>query len=237
MPILSSQVNPIGQTGQIPKFIFIQTNNTIGQVQVPGYLNTLIEQGFSLAEIDMALVSTKLSPYAKNSSTTLYQVVKTGNDIWSLELYAGPQGEVGPAGPAGPTGSTGVTGPSGPSGPTGATGPTGPATSFTWVDVITPTQLISPSTAYVVSYSGIVTFTLPLNPIFSETFRIVGNGGIGWIIVQNINQNMYIGNTTTTTGIGGNISSTGSYDCIEFGCTIADTTFVCLSSDGIFNVS
>ncbi|MBT5261874.1 MAG: hypothetical protein HOL84_13575, partial [Nitrospina sp.] len=43
----------------------------------------------------------------------------------TIELTPGPQGDTGPQGPAGPTGATGATGATGPTGPQGDTGTTG----------------------------------------------------------------------------------------------------------------
>ena len=44
MPILNIDVNAIGQSGLAPKFIFIETNDTVAEVTTTGYLNGMVSQ-------------------------------------------------------------------------------------------------------------------------------------------------------------------------------------------------
>jgi hypothetical protein len=86
MAILNIQVSSIGQSGQSPSFIYIQTNNTVDEVQDPDFLRGVISEGIPISDTQMALVSTKLTPSAKASQVGLYSI--TGG---ALELIAGGQ--------------------------------------------------------------------------------------------------------------------------------------------------
>lgn len=88
MAILNIDVNAIGQSGVAPKFIFIETNDTLATVTTTGYLNGIVSQNIPLAETDMALVSTKVTPNSKSSQVALFDVAKSG-DNWSLVASSG----------------------------------------------------------------------------------------------------------------------------------------------------
>jgi hypothetical protein len=78
MPILNIQVGNIGMSGIVPQFIYIETSDTSGQVQVAGYLNGYANQELPLSQQSMALVSITNSPYCK-----IYNVSYDGTN-WSL---------------------------------------------------------------------------------------------------------------------------------------------------------
>lgn len=78
MTILSSQINDnIGQGGQIPQFIYLQTDNTVAEVSTAGYLSGIMSQGYIISDLQMAVISTKTSPGARVSSTNLYTIAVT----------------------------------------------------------------------------------------------------------------------------------------------------------------
>ena len=83
MGIISVQASTTGQAGQLPKFVYIGTDDTVATVTTTGYLNKLIAQNILLSEYDMALVSTKTSPNSTSVQVNLYDVTKSG-DNWSL---------------------------------------------------------------------------------------------------------------------------------------------------------
>jgi len=80
MPIISSNFNDIGSTGQIPNIIRIETNDSLATVQTVGYLNVLEKQGLPLAETSAALVGIGSGA---NKSTVWMALSKSGED-WSL---------------------------------------------------------------------------------------------------------------------------------------------------------
>ncbi len=64
MPIISFNTEIIGQVGQVPKIIYVQTNDTLSTVtNTVGYLNEIIAQGGVLSTTDFAVISTKDSPF------------------------------------------------------------------------------------------------------------------------------------------------------------------------------
>lgn len=83
MSILDFRVENVGEAGQTPKFIYLNTNDTIATVTATGYLNKLVAQNIPISELDMALVATKTSPGATSSQLSLFDVSKSG-DNWSL---------------------------------------------------------------------------------------------------------------------------------------------------------
>lgn len=83
MAILNVQTQNVGQAGTYPNFVYIETNNTTAQVESAGFLNGIVSEGVALNDKQMALVSTKLSPSAKESQTNLYQIQYSGGD-WTL---------------------------------------------------------------------------------------------------------------------------------------------------------
>lgn len=87
--ILNTYFNNIGEAGQAPQFIYIDTNNTIPQLALTGYLNDLVSQGIPLSDKMMALVSSKTSPSDKHSQTALYGI-SFSNGNWSLIPNSSP---------------------------------------------------------------------------------------------------------------------------------------------------
>lgn len=70
-----------------------------------------------------------------------------------------------------------------------------------------------------------VIYTIPSFCAAGNMFRISGLGSQGWRINQNAGQTIRVGNSVTTSGVGGYISSTNQYDSIELVCIVADTQF------------
>ncbi len=86
MTILSVNINEAGQAGVSPRLIRLETNNTMGEVQVAGYLDPIVKEGITLTEYDLAFVSTKVSPSSKEITVGIYNVSFSGGK-WSLVLY------------------------------------------------------------------------------------------------------------------------------------------------------
>jgi hypothetical protein len=87
MTILGFQTENIGQAGQSPSFIYINTNDDIDTVSTNGYLNGIVAQGNQLSEYNMALVATKTNPGSKSTGLDLFNVVFSGGD-WTLTQIA-----------------------------------------------------------------------------------------------------------------------------------------------------
>jgi hypothetical protein len=102
---------------------------------------------------------------------------------------------------------------------------------ITWTNQTTTTRAFGSTglNGYIANNASLVTFTLPtINPSGAGVrYSICGFGAGGWTIAQNAGQSIQIGNTTTTVGVGGSISSTNRYDQIE----------IIVSASGVFTVT
>ena len=94
-----------------------------------------------------------------------------------------------------------------------------------WVDVTGTTQAMVSNTSYVPDNSGLVTLTLPTSSSFGDVIDIVGKGSGGWTIAQGAGQKVIVGSSSTTTGVGGSVSSSNANDSLSIVCTIANTTW------------
>lgn len=105
-----------------------------------------------------------------------------------------------------------------------------------WVDVTGTSQTIAVNTNYTANNAALVTFTLPTTAAYGSTFRVAWKGAGGWAIAQNASQSIIFGIDTTTVGTGGSLASTAQGDAVEILCTVANTTFEVLSSQGNLTV-
>lgn len=96
---------------------------------------------------------------------------------------------------------------------------------FSWTEVTGTSQAIAVNNGYIANNAALITFTLPVTAAIGDTFQIVGKGAGGWTIAQNASQLIHIGNLVSTTGVGGTMSSTNRYDCVEIVCITANTEF------------
>lgn len=90
------------------------------------------------------------------------------------------------------------------------------------VVVTIPSQAMLIETIYITNYSGLVTFTLPRTSSIGDRIAINGYSSSGWLLNQNLLQQIAISPATTTIGIGGSIASTNGYDCINLICVVAN---------------
>ena len=89
MPILSSKIDSMGQAGSVPKIIYLATNDTLAEVTVTGYLNGFVQQNNLVSESDIALITTKTSPYVDSTQVSWLEVARSGRN-WSLVSIAAP---------------------------------------------------------------------------------------------------------------------------------------------------
>ena len=81
MTILSQSFENIGQSGQVPQFFYLATDNTVDEVTEDDFLDNFIKQGFPISQYNLAVVSTKTSPNSLDTSVDLYNVQKSGNKL------------------------------------------------------------------------------------------------------------------------------------------------------------
>jgi hypothetical protein len=94
-----------------------------------------------------------------------------------------------------------------------------------WTDVSGTTQAMLPDNGYATDNSGLVTCTLPVTAAFGSSISIIGKGSGGWSIAQNAGQSIQVGNTASTIGAGGSVSSTNQFDSLNLICTVANTVW------------
>lgn len=107
---------------------------------------------------------------------------------------------------------------------------------FKWNTIAGTSQSITAENGYINSNVGLTTLTLPLTGSVGYTFKIAGYGAGGWRIAQNAGQNIYLGSSTTSVGVGGSLSSTNAHDSIEVMCVIANTEWQALDFIGNITV-
>lgn len=95
----------------------------------------------------------------------------------------------------------------------------------TWTDVTATSQNMSADNGYTSNNASLVTLTLPITAVYGTFIDIIGKGAGGWKIAQNAGQNIQIGTSSTTVGVGGSVSSTNRFDSIRLICTTANTTW------------
>jgi hypothetical protein len=106
------------------------------------------------------------------------------------------------------------------------------AGSFTWIAQATASVTMAVNTGYYITDASAVTLTLPATAAAGSIFEVAGYGAAGWTIGQASGQTIYFGNVHTTAGTGGSLASSNQYDCVRLLCTVANVSFVVLSSVG-----
>lgn len=105
-----------------------------------------------------------------------------------------------------------------------------------WNVVTSNTQAMAVKNGYISNFAGLITYTLPATAVVGDMMRItLINGAGSWTITQNAGQSIEIGSSSTTVTTG-SLSSTAQGDSVELLCTVANTTFIVLSSMGNLTV-
>lgn len=101
-----------------------------------------------------------------------------------------------------------------------------PAGGVTWSVITAATKTMVVNEAYFANHATSVAFTLPATAAVGDTMQVVAMHASGtWSIAQNAGQTMYVGNTATTTGVGGSLTSISSGDWVEIVCRVANNDF------------
>jgi len=103
---------------------------------------------------------------------------------------------------------------------------------ITWNEVTWTTQTITVNNWYITNNASLITLTLPTTAAVWDWFRIGWKWVGGWLIAQNALQSMKLWTSSTTIWTSWNLASTNTFDSVDIVCTVADTTFVVLSSVG-----
>ncbi len=106
-----------------------------------------------------------------------------------------------------------------------------------WVDQVTGSVTMAINTGYTSDDgASLVTFTLPATSGIGDFVEINGKGSGLYTIAQATGQQIHFGNIASTSGAGGTVSSTLTFDCIRLRCVTANTIWVVVSSVGNFTI-
>lgn len=109
---------------------------------------------------------------------------------------------------------------------------------LTWT-VITIDQSAVAANGYICNKGSALVLTLPASGAIGDIIRVTGiNTALGWSIAQNANQQVFIGTSSTSVGVGGSISSINIRDSVELVCVVAgaSTVWSVISSIGNFTI-
>ena len=95
-------------------------------------------------------------------------------------------------------------------------------TTFSWSVVTTSPIMMASNIGYITNSSGMISLVLPTSSNVGDEISIVGQGSGGWRIIQGNTQSINIGNTQTTPGSSGSVSSTNQYDGLTLVCITAN---------------
>jgi len=105
-----------------------------------------------------------------------------------------------------------------------------------WEVITDATKTIVVNEGYFANRGAGVTFTLPAVSALGDVFYLSAINAGGWILAQNAGQDVRMGNQITTTGAGGSLASTAIGDSLFCVCSVANTSFVVISSMGNITV-
>jgi hypothetical protein len=107
---------------------------------------------------------------------------------------------------------------------------------FLWNEITGTSANMAVNNGYIANNGGLVTLTLPATAALGSIIRVAGKGAGGWLIAQNGGQTIHFGALSSTTGVGGSLASTATFDAVELLCITANTDFEVLSSVGNITV-
>jgi hypothetical protein len=119
------------------------------------------------------------------------------------------------------TGSSGITVTNG----AGSITLSGTASSIGW-NVVTTNQSMTPESGYVANSGSNLTFTLPTTAAVGTALAAINFNTGGFTIAQNASQNIRVGTSVSTTGVGGSVSSSAQGDSIYLVCVVANTSWI-----------
>lgn len=131
------------------------------------------------------------------------------------------------------TGSSGITITNG----AGTINISGGGSGYTWTEVTGTSQSMAVDSGYIANNAALVTLTLPAVAAVGDTVSTVGKGAGLFAIAQNAGQQIHLGSSATTVGVGGSLTATNQWDSIELICVTANDVWVTLTGpQGNFTV-
>lgn len=101
-----------------------------------------------------------------------------------------------------------------------------------WTSVSASQSMVSNMGYFVVSPGGAVVLTLPATSVQGDVIQVCLDGATSWRVAQGAGQTILLGNTATTSGVGGSLTSTQQGDTIRLVCRVPNLRWVCVSEMG-----
>lgn len=111
------------------------------------------------------------------------------------------------------------------------------APPFAWNVTTDTSATLAANNAYFANNASLVTYTLPSSASVGDIYYVAYMGAGGFRIAQNAGQSITAGNTVTTTGTGGHISSTDVGDGVWIVCKVANSGFQVINAVGNLTVN
>lgn len=102
--------------------------------------------------------------------------------------------------------------------------------------VLTSSGTLATNVRYLSNGAGLLSLTLPTTANVGDIIDVTGMGAGLFQILQNTGQICHFGNVNTTLSTG-SLVSTQQYDSIRLICSVANTDFIVMSSQGNFTVN
>lgn len=110
------------------------------------------------------------------------------------------------------------------------------AAGITWTRDALAAIALGTDEGHIPTNAGLTTYTLPAAAVVGTVIRIVGESAAFWTIAQNAGQSIDVGNVSSTVGVGGSVTATNRYDCIELICRVTNTVWSAASWVGALNI-
>lgn len=108
---------------------------------------------------------------------------------------------------------------------------------FKWNTVTATSIQAKVRNGYIANNAGTVTITLPAVSKVGDGIAVVGiNNATGWKIAQNAGNQIHLNSTSTTIGAGGYLQSTATFNAANLLCTVANTEWTVIDSEGNLTV-
>jgi hypothetical protein len=101
----------------------------------------------------------------------------------------------------------------------------------TWNKISANTALVS-NMGYICTGGGTLSLSLPATSNVGDIIEVTLDGSTGWTITQGAGQSIKLGNATTTSGVGGSLTSTAQGDSVRMVCSVTNLRWNVLSSMG-----
>jgi hypothetical protein len=105
-------------------------------------------------------------------------------------------------------------------------------TGITAWNKISASQTLVVNNGYFCTGGGVLSLALPATSQVGDNINVSLVGSAGWSITQGAGQQIIIGNTQTTSGVAGSLSSTQQGDSITLICLTTNLVWVVINSMG-----